>query len=415
MARRVSIAANILFIYVAWFLTKLEQVPFLTVSTEVDPLEHPESVLNFTERSIRHGYQADEHTVLTDDGYKLTLFHLMPGEGCVKRQRPPLLLMHGVLMSSDTWLDAGPGASLAYLLSDACFDVWAGNIRGNNYGRNHMKLDPDTDREFWDFSTDEMGAHDVPATVDYVIGHTGSDSLDYIGFSQGAGVLLIMCSERPVYCGKLRTVIMLAPATRLVHSKSALLKVFSSQMAFLYNSIGWFRSNELLPKGGVGQALLSYLCKYDMFLNIVCSNGLTVLDNYHEESIKPETLKLVYANFPTGTSVRTFARYGQAFWSDGYSKFDYGEARNLEVYGVPSPPYHNISAVTPPVVIMYGRNDYLVDSEDIKWLSKSLPNVRDCVAVADPLWNHLDFMYSQHIKTMVFPTVLEHLLRDGGV
>ena len=40
---------------------------------------------------------------------------------------------------------------LAYLLSEAGYDVWMGNFRGNGYSRHHITLDPDTDREFWKF------------------------------------------------------------------------------------------------------------------------------------------------------------------------------------------------------------------------------------------------------------------------
>ncbi|CAH2056967.1 unnamed protein product, partial [Iphiclides podalirius] len=375
------------------------------------PLEYPESVLNFTERSTKHGYISDEHTVLTEDGYILTVFHMRSRENCSRQPGRPLILMHGLLMSSDTWLDAGPGASLAYLLADACFDLWLGNIRGNCYGRRHATLDPDADHEFWDFSVDEMGAYDVPAIVDHVLNQTGSDRVDYIGYSQGGGEMLIMCSERPSLCNRVRTFIAVAPATRLTHSKSWTLRVLFNVLRLTGDFLGWFRFKELFPKGGVGQILLSHLCQYDVLLEMICRGSLSMVDSEHEGSIKAETLKVVHANFPSGTSVRTFVRYGQALRSEGYRKMDYGEERNLKLYGVATPPYHNISAVTIPTVIVYGRNDYIIDRKDVEWLANSLPNVLQIVEVCDPMWNHFDFMYSQHTKAMVFPTVLKYLTR----
>ena len=39
----------------------------------------------------------------------------------------------------------------AYILANAGYDIWLGNARGNSYSRAHVKLNPDTDREFWDF------------------------------------------------------------------------------------------------------------------------------------------------------------------------------------------------------------------------------------------------------------------------
>ena len=36
------------------------------------------------------------------------------------------------------------------------YDVWLGNYRGNHESREHTKLDPATDYNYWQFSWDEM-------------------------------------------------------------------------------------------------------------------------------------------------------------------------------------------------------------------------------------------------------------------
>lgn len=38
-----------------------------------------------------------------------------------------------------------------FVMADAGYDVWIGNIRGNFYGRRHMHLSPDEEK-FWDFT-----------------------------------------------------------------------------------------------------------------------------------------------------------------------------------------------------------------------------------------------------------------------
>ncbi|XP_060807222.1 lipase 1-like [Amyelois transitella] len=176
----------------------------------------PDSKLNFTELATKYGYSAEEHKVTTEDGYILTMFR-MRGERC-EGTRLPVVIMHGLLLSSDSYLDAGPDAGLAYLLADTCEDLWVANCRGNYYSRAHIFLNPNKDPKFWEFDVQEIGYYDVPAVIDYVLDETNADKVNYIGFSQGAGTVFIMCSERPDYCEKLNLLIGLAPASRQTHT-----------------------------------------------------------------------------------------------------------------------------------------------------------------------------------------------------
>lgn len=64
-----------------------------------------------------------------------------------------------------------------------------GNARGNRYSRNHTTLNPNFDANFWNFSWHEIGVHDLPAMINYVLDATGFQKLGYFGHSQ------VMCNQ----------------------------------------------------------------------------------------------------------------------------------------------------------------------------------------------------------------------------
>ena len=72
---------------------------------------------------------------------------------------------------------------MAFFFADAGFDVWMNNSRGNRYSRDHKYLDPDVDKEYWNFSFDELGKYDLPAVIDYVLKITEAENLTYLGHS----------------------------------------------------------------------------------------------------------------------------------------------------------------------------------------------------------------------------------------
>lgn len=134
------------------------------------------------------GYPIESHLVTTLDGYELTMFRIPYGKtgDLTIGGKPPVLLQHGLLDSSYTWVNNFETESLGYILADHGFDVWFGNNRGNTYGRSHVMLDPDDGtEEFWKFSWDEMAYYDLPAFINHIATETGYNSLGYIGHSEG--------------------------------------------------------------------------------------------------------------------------------------------------------------------------------------------------------------------------------------
>ncbi|CAH2056960.1 unnamed protein product, partial [Iphiclides podalirius] len=375
--------------------------------TKSEPSGH---LLNFTESAAVHRYRAEEHTVVTDDGYVLTVFRIPKGKNCRGGVRqPPVLIMHGLLLSSDSWLDSGPHAGLGYLISDECYDLWSGNVRGSHYSRKHLTLNPDTNPQYWQFFLHEVGAYDLPAIIDYILHSTKSQKLIYIGYSQSGMSLLIMCSERPKFCDKLRLAILLHPASRMTNTKSKAFRLITK----IYQSIEPYLSStldfEAFPKEGKLQTTTASLCQDFYVADIVCRSILNLIDSPHPGSIDVSTIRSLSGHFPSGTSAKTLAWFNQILNADSFQNFDYGSTRNLEVYGSRLPPPYNINATNVPVVIIHGENDNLVSSKDIRWLKDQLPNVLELFFVKDPLWNHFDVPYSRHTKKLLFPKISEYL------
>jgi lysosomal acid lipase/cholesteryl ester hydrolase len=134
----------------------------------------------------------EEHSVVTDDGYKLKMHRLYSNnddDGTIQDDKPVVFMQHGLRQSSESFV-LNDDDSLAFGFATLGYDVWLGNNRGNPYSREHVKYDPhrrewEDAGKFYDYSFYEMGKFDLPKMIDYVLIETSRDKLSYIGHSQG--------------------------------------------------------------------------------------------------------------------------------------------------------------------------------------------------------------------------------------
>lgn len=202
--------------------------------------------------------------------------------------------MHGLLSSSDCWILTGVDTSLAYILSNAGYDVWMGNARGNTYSKHNSKLSSLLPG-FWDFSWNEIAINDLPAMFDYVRYTTGLDSFHYVAHSQGTTAYFALLSSIPKFNSYIKTGQLLAPVGFMSHMKSSLAKltapvfgkpnIFSSLVA----------SNELMPNSEISAMLGDSLCRENSPFQEICGNILFLIVGWDSEYLNTVSIDFFFS------------------------------------------------------------------------------------------------------------------------
>merc|ERR1711990_878148 len=135
--------------------------------------------------------------ITTPDGFVLQTARI-PSQKTFNNTKLPVFLMHGFITSAIDWVSQPTTSdSLPYMLSDAGYDVWLGNNRGNIFSVANSKMDINT-QEFWDaVDVDNMASTDVPAIFDYVLETTKAPRLHWVGHSMGGGQLIFALAKDP--------------------------------------------------------------------------------------------------------------------------------------------------------------------------------------------------------------------------
>mmetsp|Transcript_14588 Transcript_14588/g.14214 ORF Transcript_14588/g.14214 Transcript_14588/m.14214 type:complete len:80 (-) Transcript_14588:678-917(-) len=79
------------------------------------------------------------------------------------------------------------------MLAEAGYDVWFANSRGNKYSLQHVSMTASDDL-YWEFSFEESANYDLPAIVTYILNATQAEKIGYVGYSQGATILIAALS-----------------------------------------------------------------------------------------------------------------------------------------------------------------------------------------------------------------------------
>ncbi|CAK1598737.1 unnamed protein product [Parnassius mnemosyne] len=363
--------------------------------------ENSEIFLDSVQLITKYNYPVQKHLVVTEDGYLLNIFR-------IPKRGTPVLLVHGIGDSSDSWMVLGPKSSLAFRLADAGFDVWLFNSRGNKYSKGHVKNL--SKKQYWNFSFEEMGSKDLPATIDYILSATSESKLSYVGFSQGTTIFFVLCSMRPTYNSKINQAILLAPVAEINNIKIPLINFYTKSydmFTFLaaagVNEV--FSSNVLLNIYHANVCNLKspvrWLCELEFYTNF----GLSKLGKF-----SGERLPIITSHIPAGTSSKTFLHFLQGYIFKSFRRFDYGEQINVKIYNSIIPPMYELSKIDTPLILVASESDWLSTVEDVKVLRENLPNIVNYVELNKTLdFTHLEFVYGERANLVINERVIDFL------
>lgn len=171
------------------------------------------------------------------------------------------------------------------------------------------------------------------------------------------------------------------------------------------------RSEEFVGFHSPIRSFLASVCSMRIGYVICAMLGIFPITGFNEKELEPDFLPVLMGHFPAGTSRKNLNHFAQIGKSKRFADYAYGTRRNIAVYGKREPPLFPLNKVTMKVVIFTAKNDRISTLEDVRLLTKQLPNVVKNIVLKRADFNHLDFVMGRTSYEVVFPQVL-HVLKE---
>ena len=282
------------------------------------------------------------------------------------------------------------------MLLEQKYDIWIGNSRGNIYSFSHVDMvnhNPNNySSAFWDFSWDELGKYDLPATLDFIKGKTGFPKIKYVCHSQGCTMLFALAFERPDYINEnIDLVSAFAPAVHAYYQVSVGVDLFRLAH-FGENFIGGGLKN--LFAQSAYQQISEYVARVAPNVWMLAINFLAGwTDKFH---IDTKRLHVLAAHEPGGSSIFAYNHFVQGVYNSTVQWYDFGREGNIRKYGQPTPPVYNVANLKKLNVrwyFVYGEKDSMVAPKGMRRLfSEMREGYYEEQMMMDA--NHLDVCWS---------------------
>ncbi|NWV11843.1 LICH hydrolase, partial [Ptilonorhynchus violaceus] len=362
---------------------------------------NPESFMNVSEIIRYHGYPSEEYDVTTEDGYILGVFRIPAGRNSRNTgKKPAILLHHGVLADCIHWISNLPSNSLGFLLADAGYDVWLGNSRGDTWSLKHKTLKP-CQKEFWQFSFDEIGKYDIPAELYFIMNKTGQKDVYYIGHSEGSTAGFIAFSTYPELSQKIKVFFALGPVVTITHATSPLVMLTRLPQPLIRLVLG---CKGVLHHNKLIEGPLTQFCGC---LGKVCGSIFCFLTGGRIQNMNTSRIDAYVGHYPAGTSVQNVIHWHQIIRADQFQAYDYGCKENIKKYNQTAPPVYKIEEIRIPTAVWSSGQDKFADPKD---MARLLPRIANLIYHEHvPAWGHLDFIWGLDATEKMYLKIIELL------
>ncbi|CAM6120256.1 unnamed protein product [Calypogeia fissa] len=350
-----------------------------------------------------NGYECHEYNATTGDGFILGIQNMPARCTCAPGKNSPVLLQHGLTAGGDNWVNNSPQESLAFILVDACFDVWIANSRAIQWSHGHEYLTP-ADEAYWAWTYDELASYDLKASTELVYNVRGKKTA-YVGHSLGTSILFAGLTQgkfNTTVRGYLNSAAMLAPIAYASNQSAPVLRAtieqYSTDATYLAGAMEYD-----------SYATLHAICGLPLINPAPCFFALT-------QSLGPSTytnqsrLGLYTQYLPQPTSTYNLEHLGQGLNRGNFAFFDKGAHDNYETYGQPTAPNYDLTKFPADLPMQYwtGGIDAIADPKDAAYLLSVLPSsTREVYTLSN--YGHIDFIFGYNAHKDVYPKLIQFL------
>ncbi|CAM6121292.1 unnamed protein product [Calypogeia fissa] len=350
-----------------------------------------------------YGYICIEHNATTDDGFILGMQNMPACCTGAPGKNSPVLLQHGLTAGGDNWVNNSPQESLAYILVEACFDVWIANSRAIQWSHGHEYLTPEDDA-YWAWTYDELASYDLKASTELVY-NARKQKMSYVGHSLGTTMFFAGLTQG-IFNTTIREYVnagvMLAPIAYSSNQSAIALR----ETIELYSTPATYIAGAMESDS---YAIFHAICGLPLINPALCFSVLTQFlgpSSYTNQS----RLGFYTQYLPQPTSTYNLEHLGQGLNRGNFAKFDMGADQNNKTYGQPTAPNYDVTKFPADLPMLYvtGGIDAIADPKDVAYLLSLLPSSNRTVF---PLSNygHTDPIFGYHAWVDLYPKLIEFL------